>query len=84
MDEKTILAAATDCGAVVTVEEHQIAGGMGSAVAEILTQNHPVPMEFVGVHDQFGQSGEPNELVEFYGMGIKDVVKAVKAVLKRK
>ena len=41
-------------------------------------------MEFVGVHDQFGQSGEPNELVEFYGMGIKDVVKAVKAVLKRK
>ena len=84
MDEKTILAAATDCGAVVTVEEHQIAGGMGSAVAEILAQNHPVPMEFVGVHDQFGQSGEPNELVEFYGMGIKDVVKAVKAVLKRK
>jgi transketolase len=84
MDEKTILAAAKDCGAVVTVEEHQIAGGMGSAVAEILAQNNPVPMEFVGVHDQFGQSGEPNELVEFYGMGIKDVVKAVKAVLKRK
>jgi transketolase len=84
MDEKTILAAAIDCGAVVTVEEHQIAGGMGSAVAEILAQNNPVPMEFVGVHDQFGQSGEPNELVEFYGMGIKDVVKAVKAVLKRK
>jgi transketolase len=84
MDEKTILAAANDCGAVVTVEEHQIAGGMGSAVAEILAQNNPVPMEFVGVHDKFGQSGEPNELIEFYGMGSKDIVKAVKAVLKRK
>jgi transketolase len=84
MDEKTILAAAKDCGAVVTVEEHQIMGGMGSAVAEILVQNNPVPMEFVGVHDKFGQSGEPNELVEFYGMGTKDVVKAVKAVIKRK
>ncbi len=84
MDEKTIIAAAKDCGAVVTVEEHQIAGGMGSAVAEILAQNDPVPMEFVGVHDQFGQSGQPNELLEFYGMGVKDVVKAVKAVIKRK
>ena len=84
MDEKTILEAANDCGAVVTVEEHQIMGGMGSAVAEILAQNHPVPMEFVGVRDRFGQSGEPNELIEFYGMGSKDVVKAVKAVLKRK
>ena len=84
MDEKTILAAAKDCGAVVTVEEHQIAGGMGSAVAEILVQNNPVPMEFVGVHDEFGQSGEPNELVEFYGMGTKDVVAAVKKIIKRK
>jgi len=84
MDQTTVLAAAKECGAVVTVEEHQIAGGMGSAVAEILAQNNPVPMEFVGVHDQFGQSGEPNELIEFYGMGTKDVVKAVKTVLKRK
>jgi len=84
MDQVTVIAAAKDCGAVVTVEEHQIAGGMGSAVAEILAQNDPVPMEFVGVHDQFGQSGQPNELLEFYGMGVKDVVKAVKAVLKRK
>jgi len=84
MDQTTVLAAAKDCGAVVTVEEHQIAGGMGSAVAELLAQNNPVPMEFVGVHDKFGQSGEPNELLEFYGMGVKDIVKAVKAVLKRK
>jgi len=84
MDEKTILAAAKECGAVVTVEEHQVAGGMGSAVAEILAQNNPVPMEFIGVHDQFGQSGQPDELLAFYGMSAKDVVKAVKAVIKRK
>lgn len=84
MDEKTIIAAAKDCGAVVTVEEHQVMGGMGSAVSEVLAKNQPVPMEFIGVQDQFGQSGEPNELVEFYGMGTKDIVKAVKKVLKRK
>jgi len=84
MDEKTIIAAAKDCGAVVTVEEHQVNGGMGSAVAEVLVKNRPVPMEFIGVQDQFGQSGEPNELIEFYGMGSKDIVKAVKAVIKRK
>jgi transketolase len=59
-------------------------GGMGSAVAEVLVKNRPVPMEFIGVQDQFGQSGEPNELIEFYGMGSKDIVKAVKAVIKRK
>ena len=84
MDEKAIIAAATDCGAIVTVEEHQIAGGMGSAVAEIIAQRSPVPMEFVGVHDDFGQSGEPNELIEHYGMGTKDIVAAVKKVMKRK
>ena len=84
MDEKTLIAAAKDCGAVVTVEEHQVNGGMGSAVAEILVKNQPVPMEFIGVQDKFGESGEPNELIEFFGMGAKDIVKAVKAVIKRK
>jgi transketolase len=84
MDEKTIITAAKECGVVVTVEEHQIAGGMGSAVAELLAQNFPVPIEFVGMRDEFGQSGEPNELIEHYGMGAKDIVAAVKMVLKRK
>lgn len=84
MDEKAIITAAKDCGAIVTVEEHQIAGGMGSAVAEIVAQYSPVPIEFVGVKDDFGQTGEPNELIEHYGMGTKDIVAAVKKVLKRK
>ncbi len=84
LDEPTLVAAAKDCGAAVTVEEHQIMGGMGSAVAELLAQREPVPIEFVGVRDQFGQSGEPNELLEHYGMGAKDIVAAVKKVIRRK
>ncbi|OGI76402.1 transketolase [Candidatus Nomurabacteria bacterium RIFCSPHIGHO2_02_FULL_33_12] len=66
---------------IVTVEEHQIAGGMGSAIAEFLVQNNPLPMRFVGVKDKFGQSGKPEELIEHYGMGTKDIIKAVKELL---
>src|SRR3989344_1945009 len=83
MDRETIIAAAQKTGAVVPVEEHQVSGGMGSAVAEILTQEYPVPMQFVGVHDQFGQSGEPNELIEHYGMGVSHIKEAVKKVIAR-
>lgn len=84
MDEKTILEAAKDSGAVVTVEEHQVAGGMGSAVAEFLAQNYPVPIEFIGVQNRFGESGSPNELIEHFGMGISHIKEAVKKVLNRK
>lgn len=84
MDEETIIQAAKDAGSVVTVEEHQVAGGMGSAVAEVLAKNYPVPMEFIGVQNQFGQSGAPSELVEHYGMGVKHIKDAVKKVLARK
>ncbi|MBI3273704.1 MAG: transketolase family protein [Candidatus Colwellbacteria bacterium] len=84
MDEETIIKAAKDAKCVVTVEEHQVAGGMGSAVAEILAKNYPVPIEFIGVQNQFGQSGEPNELIEHYGMGVSHIKEAVKKVLKRK
>jgi transketolase len=84
MDTNAVSNAAKKAGAVVTVEEHQIAGGMGSAVAEILAQEHPVPIEFIGVRDQFGQSGEPNELIEHYGMGVESIKKAVKKVINKK
>ncbi|HYW53356.1 MAG TPA: transketolase C-terminal domain-containing protein [Dongiaceae bacterium] len=84
MDEAAVVAAARDCGAVVTAEEHQVAGGMGSRVAEILAAQHPVPIEFVGVHDRFGQSGAPQELVEEYGMGVGAIVEAAKRAVKRK
>ena len=84
MDEKTIIEAAKDAGAVVTVEEHQVQSGMGSAVAEVLAKNYPVPMEFVGVQNRFGESGTPEELIERFGMGVSHIKEAVERVLKRK
>ncbi|WKZ26504.1 MAG: transketolase C-terminal domain-containing protein [Candidatus Paceibacterota bacterium] len=84
LDEESIISLAKECGAIVTVEEHQIRGGMGSAVAECLAKNCPVPIEFVGVDDKFGQSGEPEELIEHYGMGVSHIKEAVKRVTNRK
>lgn len=84
IDVENILALAKECRCMVTVEEHQISGGMGSAVAEVLAQNFPVPIEFVGVVDKFGQSGTPEELIKHYGMDKDSIKEAVKRVLKRK
>ncbi|HEV2260939.1 MAG TPA: transketolase C-terminal domain-containing protein [Candidatus Rubrimentiphilum sp.] len=84
MDEHAVVGAAAKCGAVVTVEEHQIFGGMGSRVAEILAHERPTPIEFVGVHDRFGQSGDPAELIEYYGMGSNSIEEAVLRALARK
>lgn len=84
MDEETIIQAAKDAGAVVTVEEHQIMGGMGSAVAEVLARNYPVPIEFIGVQNRFGESGAPEELIERFGMGVSHIKDAVKKVAARK
>lgn len=84
MDEKKIVEVAKKCGAVVTVEEHQVMGGMGSAVAEVLAKNLPTPQEFLGMQNVFGESGEPKELIEKYGMGVKSIKDAVKRVIKRK
>ena len=84
LDADTILKYAKEVGAVVTVEEHQIAGGLGSAIAEVLAAECPVPMEFVGVRDRFGQSGTPAELIDYYGMGVASVVAAIKKAYARK
>ncbi len=84
LDEKTITAAAKNAGAVVTVEEHQIAGGLGSAIAEVLARTSPVPIEFIGVYDRFGQSGEAAQLIVEYKLGVQDIVEAVKNVFARK
>ena len=77
LDAEAAVEAARKTGAIVTVEEHQIMAGFGSAIAEVLAQNYPVPIEFVGVHNQFGQSGTPAELIEHYGMGVSHIKKAV-------
>jgi transketolase len=84
IDEKAILVAAKKCGAVVTVEEHQVLGGLGGAVAEVLARKLPTPIEFIGMQDTFGESGKPSELIEKYGMGVKDIVAAVKKAISRK
>jgi len=84
LDEDAIIKLARDAKVIVTVEEHQVAGGMGSAVAECLSNNFPVPIEFIGVRDQFGQSGTPDELLEHYGMGEKDIYTAAMKLILRK
>lgn len=84
MDRELLIDAANEAGAVVTVEEHQVTCGMGSAVANILAQEHPVPIEYIGVHDEFGQSGDPGELIEHYSMGVSHIKDAVRKVLARK
>jgi len=84
LDDESIIALAKEAGAVVSVEEHQAAGGLGSAVAEVLAQNSPVPMEFIGVKDLFGQSGTPEELLKEYKLDSVAIVEAVKKVLARK
>lgn len=84
LDEALIIQVARETKAIVTVEEHQIAGGLGSAVSECLAQQAPTAIEFVGVRDQFGQSGTPKELVEHYGMGRDGIISAVLKVLERK
>lgn len=81
MDRTAVIALAKECGKIVTVEEHQVAGGMGSAVAEILSAEHPTKIAFVGVQDQFGQSGKPEELIKHYGMDKDSIKNAVKKLL---
>lgn len=84
LDEKTIVEAAQKTGAVVSVEEHQIAGGLGSAVAEVLARSTPVPQEFVGIKDRFGESGNSAELIEAFGLGKEAIKEAVRKVISRK
>ncbi|MEK7449806.1 MAG: transketolase family protein [Planctomycetota bacterium] len=84
IDEQTIITQAQKTGAVVTAEEHLVAGGLGSAVAEVLAQHYPVPIEMVGIKDRFGQSGSPEELLKEYHLMPEDIVQAVRRVIRRK
>jgi transketolase len=84
MDIATINQAAIDCGCIVTAEEHQVHGGMGSAVAEVIAKNHPVPIEFIGIKDRFGESGEPEELQEIFGLTWKEIYSSALKAIDRK
>ncbi len=84
IDEAAILAAADECGCIVTAEEHQISAGLYSAVAEVVVKGCPVPMEAVAVRDSFGQSGSPEALMERYGLNAAGIIGAVRKALERK
>ncbi len=81
LDTEALAAFAAEHGALVTVEEHQVNGGLGGAVAEFLSETNPTRIVRVGIKDTFGQSGEPNELIEHYGMGISSIVAAAKKLV---
>ncbi len=84
LDKECVLAAAKECGAIVTAENHNIIGGLGEAVAGYLAQNHPVPMELVGVQDTFGQVGTQDYLMEIYALTAKDIAgKALKCIRRK-
>ncbi|ODA41119.1 transketolase C-terminal domain-containing protein [Desulfosporosinus sp. BG] len=84
LDEETIVRVAQQTKAVVTAEEHNIIGGLGSAVAEVLSEKMPTPMVRIGLKDTFGESGAPQDLLEKYGLTKMDLVKAVHEVLAKK
>ncbi|MDA2918133.1 transketolase family protein [Desulfobacterota bacterium AH_259_B03_O07] len=84
IDKDSIVRAARETGAIVTAEEHQAHGGLGSSVSEVVSGNHPVPIEYVAIMDRFGESGTPDELMAKYGLKSPNIIDAVKKVLKRK
>lgn len=84
IDRQAILAAAQDCGAIVTAEEHQVAGGLFGAVSEVVVASCPVPMEAVAVQDTFGESGSPQRLMDKYGLNAAAIAQAVRRVVARK
>lgn len=84
IDKDIIIKAAKETGAIVTAEEHNVIGGLGSSVAEVLVQNYPTPLKMVGVEDKFGKSGKPEKLLEMYGLTAQNIVAKVKEVMLMK
>jgi transketolase len=84
LDVEAILASVQKTGCAVTCEEHQMNGGLGDSVAQVLSRFHPAPLEMVAVNDSFGESGTPAQLLKKYGLSKEDIVKASEKVLKRK
>jgi transketolase len=83
IDKEALLTAARETKGIVTAEEHQVTGGLGGAVAEFLSANHPVPIEFVGMPDRFGESGEPQELMSKYGLKAPNIIEKARTLLER-
>jgi len=84
LDEGAVIKAARETGAVITIEEHSIFGGLGGAVAEVLAEHYPVPMKIIGVRDVFGESGEYEELLEKFGLTTTNIVASAREIMRRK
>lgn len=84
LDQAAVERAAVETGAIVTAEEHLLEGGLGAAVARAVTETRPVPMEYVGIHDRYAQSGKPEELMEAYGLTPEKIVEAAQKAIARK
>lgn len=82
IDKEAIIKAAEETGAIVTVEEHQVNGGLGGAVAEVVSQNFPVPMKIIGIEDRFGESGDPQDLLEKFGLTVENIKDATLKVMR--
>lgn len=82
LDEKTILEQAKKTGKAVVAQEHQITGGLCGMIAQFLAEKHPIPLKFIGVHDSFGESGAPNELLQKYGLSASAIAEAVRGLVK--
>jgi transketolase len=84
LDKQAIATAAAETGAIVTAEEHLLHGGMGTVVAQVVADTHPVPMRFVAIRDQYARSGEPDQLLEIYGLTSQDIAKAAREAVQEK
>ncbi len=84
LDHEAVVRAARETGAIMTIEDHTVFGGLGSAVAEVVVSNCPVPMELVGVQDRFGESGDPELIYRDHGMDVESIVEKARALLLRK
>jgi transketolase len=84
IDKEAIVKAAAETGAIVTAEEHTVLAGLGGAIAEVVSQERPVPVKMVGIKDRFGQSGEPEELFEYFGLTAKDIASAARSAIRMK
>jgi transketolase len=84
LDEEVIARMAEQSGAILTVEEHSIIGGLGSAVCETVCARHPVPVMRMGINDVFGQSGEPEQLLDYYGLNVEKIMLNVRDLLRKK
>ena len=83
IDEEAVIKAAKETKGIITVEEHSVIGGLGSAVCDVLCTKYPAKVDKIGVQDRFGQSGKPDELLEEYGLTAENIVKHVKEMLNK-